>query len=98
MLLPIGNALNDMCETHEARIQKHCIARLRRDQPQPAYVIGDVAFEHAVRRLALPIQHGPMPGTGARTPLVDYAFGTTTARIFAGGPFMPDGHVEVIEL
>lgn len=37
---------------------------------------------------------------GSRAPYVDYAFyafGTSTARIFAGGPKILDGAIEVVE-
>ena len=94
LLEPIIEAVWELAED---RIRWHCIKRARLEQPQPVYRMGDVDFDNLVNRLALPIAHGPAPWS-KRAPYVDYAFGTTTARIFAGGPLIPDGKVEVVEL
>lgn len=88
---------DDPCSTLESRIRDHCIQRARLDQPHPMYRVGDRDFDNIVRRLALPIAHGPATWS-KRAPYVDYAFGTSTARIFAGGPLIPDLKIEVIEL
>lgn len=95
-LLPITK---DMCSNPETIIRDHCIARLRLAQPQPVYTIGDRCFDGIVRRLGARIEYGLAPGMGAlRVPYIDYAFGTTTARIFAGGPLMEDYVVGTVEL
>ena len=90
---------NDTWITEEYRIRDHVIARLRLDQPQPTYIVGDRAFDNIVRRLGLPIGHaiGHAARDGSRVAFVDYNFGTSTARIFAGGPKILDGVIEVIE-
>lgn len=106
-LHPIDNtSVEYLNRVEEERIRDHAIARRRLDQRVPVYRIGDRAFDYVARRLGqrpelgVRIQHGPLPGTGisTRVAFIDYNFGTTTARIFAGGPKIEDGIIEVIEL
>lgn len=76
----------------EERIQMHCIARARLNQQQATYRVGDYAFDRIARRLRLPIKHD------ADRPYMDYDFGTTVARIYAGGLLIDDGVIVVEDI
>lgn len=83
----------------EENIVVHAINRLRLGQPQPTYAIGDIDWTRMVRRCRA--EHGFALGyanvDGSRVPYADLAIGQTTARVFAGGPKLLDGQIEVIE-
>jgi hypothetical protein len=96
LLLPIGNEGWQICETHESRILKHCIARLRLGQLQPIYRIGDVQFDYVVQRMRLPIARATMPD-GTVVPHLAYEVGTTTISIVAGGPLMSEVQIDLVE-
>jgi len=81
----------DPCLYPEERIIDHTIARARLRQPRPAYRIGDRGFDGLVRRRQLSIGHD------AVGPYVELGFGTTVARVYAGGPLIDDYAIEVIE-
>jgi len=69
------------------RIQLHCIARRRLNQPQPMYRISDTEFDLHVFRYPAVIEHD------ARGAHVYYSFGALMAAIYSGGI----GGLEVIE-
>jgi hypothetical protein len=82
----------DLFVTPEYRIQRHAIARLRLGQPIPDYRVNDVDFDAIVARTRIRIDRSAAGEVVARMD-----FGTTTARILAGGGEPADGHVELVE-
>jgi hypothetical protein len=94
-LLPMDN---DFCSCVETRIKRHSVARARLGQMRPAYVVGDLDFDHAVMRINADVKRAQRPDTGAPTAYFEIGFGTSVVRVFAGGPLIPDGKIEVIDL
>lgn len=90
------NILDDIWSTPEHRIRRHAIERLRKGEQLPLYRINDLDFDCMVARLAIPIDRGK-DLEGAIRAFVDWNFGTTIVRIYAGGASPTDGHVELIE-
>lgn len=94
-LLPMDT---DWSSVPEYRIKRHSIARARSGQMRPCYMVGDLDFDHMVMRINADIKHAPLPGADRPTAYIEIGFGTSCARVFAGGPLMPDFSIEVLDV
>ncbi len=83
----------DVTCTPEYSIKRHVIARLRLGQPQPESMISDLDFDNMVSRQRVKVERTLAP----LRVWVDLEFGASTARIYAGGPLIPEMTIEVIE-
>jgi hypothetical protein len=81
----------------ERNIRSHAVARLRADQPLPAYRVSDGDFDDLHFRLGDARRTFAL-GRDDQGPFIAYTFGTTTVRVYAGGPKQEPNTVEVIEL
>ena len=91
-MIPIGNDSIAKCATVEDRVLEHCIQRaVAGESPPAAYRISDRDFIAVVRRT-----HATIVRENGTTH-VDLGFGSTIARVVAGGLSMADYEIELVE-